>query len=300
MRLPPAKVRSTEKLVEAFLAGRTATTVRAYGQDLRDFAAFSGASDAEVASRHLLTLTQGEANGLVLAYRAHLLDRGLSGATVNRRLAALRALVKLARTLGLVTWALEVPSIRVERGRDLRGPGRASLKRVLGGLQARQDAKGKRDLALLRLIHDLGLRRGEAASLDLEHLDLAAGTVAVLGKGRQVREALTLPQETTAALRTWLEARGPVPGALFTNFDNARKGKRLTGSSIYRLTVGLGLGRPHGLRHAAITEALDLMAGDLRKVQRFSRHRDVRMLAVYDDCRLDLGGEVSRAVAANL
>lgn len=32
---------------------------------------------------------------------------------------------------------------------------------------------------------------------------------------------------------------------------------------------GLGKVRPHGLRHAAITEALDATAGDVRKVARF-------------------------------
>jgi integrase/recombinase XerC len=39
--------------------------------------------------------------------------------------------------------------------------------------------------------------------------------------------------------------------------------------------AGLGVMRPHGLRHAAITEALELTRGDVRAVQRFSRHRDL-------------------------
>lgn len=51
--------------------------------------------------------------------------------------------------------------------------------------------------------------------------------------------------------------------------------------------------RPHGLRHSAITEALDL-TGDVRKVQRFSRHKNLAVLMVYDDNRRDLGGEVAR------
>jgi integrase/recombinase XerC len=64
------------------------------------------------------------------------------------------------------------------------------------------------------------------------------------------------------------------------------------------LGIGVGLSvRPHGLRHAAITAALDL-TGDLRAVQRFSRHKDVRTLTVYDDNRQDLGGDVARRVAA--
>lgn len=36
--------------------------------------------------------------------------------------------------------------------------------------------------------------------------------------------------------------------------------------------------RPHGLRHAAVTEAFDRTRGNVRAVQRFSRHRDLSVL----------------------
>src|SRR5437870_13678626 len=97
-------------------------------------------------------------------------------------------------------------------------------RRLLGALDEREDAKAVRDRALLRLAFDLGLRRGELASLDLEHLNLDACTLAVLGKGQEGRELLSLPSETTAVLRAWLEQRGLEPGPLFIDFDRARKG----------------------------------------------------------------------------
>jgi hypothetical protein len=56
--------------------------------------------------------------------------------------------------------------------------------------------------------------------------------------------------------------------------------------------------RPHGQRHAAITSALDATLGNVRAVQRFSRHADVRTPQVYDDNREDLGGKVAALVAA--
>jgi integrase/recombinase XerC len=55
--------------------------------------------------------------------------------------------------------------------------------------------------------------------------------------------------------------------------------------------------RPHGLRHLAITRALDAFNGDVRKVAQFSRHKDIRVLTAYDDNRRDAGGEVAAAVA---
>ena len=157
----------------------------------------------------------------------------------------------------------------------------------------------------MRLLYGLALRRAEVVGLDVADVDLEAGTVGVLGKGRTQRIALTLPAASLEALRAWLAVRGPEPGPLFVNCDRAEKGQRLTGTSLHRLVRRLGAAvgltvRPHGLRHAAITQALDLTGGDLRRFQRFSRHRDVRTIGRYDDNRQDLGGEVARQVAGSV
>lgn len=291
------------RLVEAFFAGRNAKTLEAYRADLESFRSFTRATSTEEAARLLLAGGHGQANETVLLFRADLLSRGLAPASVNRKLAAIRSLVKLARTLGLVPWTLEVRSVEAQSYRDTRGPGLDGYRRLLAALDARVDAKGRRDRAVLHLLFDLALRREEVVRLDLSDLTLEAGTVAVLGKKRTQKETLTLPDPTKAALAAWLEVRGTKPGPLFTNFDRAAKGARLTGRSVHRLVgelgldAGLGTVRPHGLRHAAITEALDLTGGNVRSVQRFSRHRDLRVLSVYDDNRRDLGGEVARLVA---
>jgi integrase/recombinase XerC len=154
---------------------------------------------------------------------------------------------------------------------------------------------------LLRLLHGLGLRRSEVVAIDLEDVDLEGGAVWILGKGRTAKERLTLPEPTRAALAAWIKVRGPEPGPLFINFDRRLKGRRLTGDGLYFLVRKLGAQagfgvRPHGLRHGAITEALDITRGDVRSVQKFSRHRDLRTLLVYDDNRLDLAGDVARLV----
>jgi integrase/recombinase XerC len=125
----------------------------------------------------------------------------------------------------------------------------------------------------------------------------------VLGKARSQKEPVTLPAPTKAALEAWLQACGTEDGPLSVNFDRAGKGRRLTGSAVYftirQLGTKAGLTvRPHGLRHLAITSALDLTNGDVRAVQKFSRHKDVRVLNTYDDNRQDLAGDVARLVAA--
>jgi integrase/recombinase XerC len=232
------------------------------------------------------------------------MDRKLQAATINRRLAAIRSLVKLSRTLGMVPWSLEVENLKVHAYRDTRGPGRQGFRLLIEVTEARTDGKALRDRAALRLLHDLALRRAEVVAMDLEDVNLEAGTVAILGKGRTQKELLSLPEPTKATLSAWMGARGTKPGPLFVNFDRAGKGERLTGTGLYLVVRNLGKKagitvRPHGLRHAGITEALDLTNGNIRAVQRYSRHRDMRILSLYDDNRTDLGGDVARLVAAN-
>ena len=302
---PVVRANKSAALVVSFLAGRNERTLRAYRADLEDFRSFLKAEDAEEAARILLSQGHGEANALALAYRADLAGRKLQAATINRRLAAVRSLVKLARTLGMIPWSLEVGNLKSQSYRDTRGPGRQGFRRLMEEAGSRTDGKAFRDRAVLRLLHDLALRRAEVTGLDLEDVDMERGTVTILGKGRTQKERLTLPEPTKAALAAWIDVRGTEPGPLFRNYDRGGKGgTRLTGTGLYLMVRGLGNKagltiRPHGLRHAGITEALDLTNGNIRMVQRYSRHRDMRILNLYDDNRTDLGGDVARLVAAN-
>ena len=292
-------------LLGAFLAGRRPTTLRAYAKDLRDFAAHLGLDDAAAAVKTLISGTAGRANAVALGYKAHLTGRGLAPATVARRLAALRSLVKLARTLGLVAWAVDVPSPRAEAYRDTRGPGLEGWKALLARAGAGASTpKGKRDLALVRLMHDLGLRRGEVVALDLADVDLAANALAVVGKGKSEKALVTLNAPTAAALAGWIASRGDWDGPLFVRLDRAAgpgrptrldAGNAARASKAIGLAAGVGRGaNPHGLRHQGITRALDLAGGDVRRVRKFSRHAKLETLLRYDDNRRDEAGAIAK------
>ena len=291
-------------LIRAFLRGRNQKTIEAYRKDLEDFRAFLGASSIDDASKILLSRGPGEANGLALAYKTNLIERGLQAATVNRRLAALRSLIKLARTLGLTMYTLSVENMKSQPYRDTKGPGKEGYRAMLEATKKAKEPKAVRDAAILHLLYDLGLRRGEVVSLDLADLDLMAGTLSILGKGRTQKEYLTIPAETKKVLTEWLRIRGNDQGPLFTNFDPAGSESRgLTGDGLYKIITYLGKkagikARPHGLRHSAITSALDLTGGNIRAVAKFSRHRNIQVLTLYDDNREDLGGGVAAMVAA--
>ena len=294
---------ATDSLLAVFLSGKSAKTTKAYAADVADFAAFAGLADAAGVARYLVNAGQGEANRKAHEWRAAMLAANLSPATTNRRLAALRSLVTLARTFAMVAWSLDVPSVKAAAYRDTKGCGRDGVAKMLAAAQSDRSAKGVRDVLVLRLLWDLGLRRAELCGLDVADYDDARGVLAVLGKGKRERVLLTVPAPTAAAIRSWLAVRGIAAGPLVGSLDHARKGARLTGAGLYEIVRVLGeragvVARPHGVRHASITHALDTTRGDVRAVQRFSRHADLRTLTRYDDNRTDFAGSIAAAVSA--
>jgi integrase/recombinase XerC len=309
------------ELYAAWLAGRKPTTLRAYRSDIEDFARWSGFADPAEACHWLFGLPGPDANLTALRYRADLTERGLATATISRRLSALKSLGQLARVVGACAWTLEVEAPRAERYRDTAGPGAVGYSRMRQTALADDSLRGFRDRTILVLAHDLGLRRAEIASLDLDHVEIDATVehgitlrralaVWVLGKGRSDRERLSLPLPTGKALLDWINRRGNEPGALFHRLDKAlewagKKG-RISGQAIADIVARLGREaglsrkvRPHGLRHQSITAVLDRNGGDIRAAAQFSRHKNVQTLLVYDDQRSDTFGRMAALVATD-
>jgi integrase/recombinase XerC len=310
-----ALVVSVDSVVDAFLEKHKPSTSAAYRRDLRDFARFVGAATPGQAIAALLDAGSGAANLLALRYRRHLESRGLAAATVARYLAALKSCVELAGRLGRCTWALRVDTPRVEPLRDVRGPGRDGWRAIVDqvtdekAVDGRPRSKAIRDLAILRLLHDLMLRRAEVAGIDLEHVELELGrpsAVWILGKGRTGRERMALPSSTALALGDWLTVRGREPGPVFVPLDRLRPTgppTRLTGRSIARIVNAVGVRAelprrvaPHGLRHEAITRAVE-MGESLIDVQKVARHRDPRTTQRYIDRVKNPQGRISRLIS---
>jgi integrase/recombinase XerC len=306
-------------ILEAWLAAQpNPQTRRAYRADIADFARSAGAASPGAAVEALLAGTAGHANAVALAYRVDLERRDLSSATIARRLSALRSVVKLARQLGKVGWAIEIESPKVTAYRDTHGPGQEGWIRIRDEARrraagTRRTMEGKRNLALLLLLRDLGLRRAEATGLDLDDVELdwqgphGKGRVRVIGKGKTDPEWISLNEPTRAALLDWLALRGTEFGPLFFRLDNAQGDgppTRLTGLSVNRMVARAarhaGLEQPvraHGLRHIAITRILDKTGGDVRSAKAFSRHAKYETLMRYDDNREDVAGLMAKLLA---
>lgn len=207
-------------ILDAWKAGKSPQTVRSYQHDLAAFASFLAATSGEAVTitsglEHLFRMDSAAAHGLVLSYRAEMLERNLAPASINRALATLRSISKLGRMLGLVHggWYLEVPGVKGERRRDTRGPSVDEVKKMLAATAA--DTPGEtRDAAIIVTLFCLGLRVSELCGLRIEETDLSRATTWVRGKGRRERELVPLPPaRRRCAAPVFAASRRCSPGA---------------------------------------------------------------------------------------
>ncbi|NQU63284.1 MAG: tyrosine-type recombinase/integrase, partial [SAR324 cluster bacterium] len=139
----------------------------------------------------------------------------------------------------------------------------------------------------------LALQRGSIVNLDTSDIDFCQNCISVNVPSTVNKISKRLPSKTSESLRNWLSFRGDKKGPLFTNCDHAGKGKRLTGTSIYRIIrqfgreIGVETG-PFGIRQTAIIKALDKARSvgiKVSDVAAFSDHRHLSSLKNYEKQR---------------
>ncbi|MEC4896020.1 MAG: tyrosine-type recombinase/integrase [Oscillatoria sp. PMC 1051.18] len=302
--------RTDRDLVAELLASkRSPNTSRAYIKDLRDFfTMMTGQEPSRELVTSFLELDRFSAVSIVMEYKGKLIAKGLAEATVNRRLCALRSLVNYALMVGLCSWSLaDVKGEKRVAYRDTTGIKPAQFKLMLKQCDLKTEV-GKRNYAILCLLWDNALRRGELVKTDVKDFDPLEQKLTILGKGRGTQtETVFLTSSTIAAISDWLAARGidnPV-APLFTSLSCACPGHRLNPSSIDRIVSQIafkaGINKrisPHRLRHSSITAFLDASGGNVRAAQRLSRHVNLDTLQVYDDNRMNMQGEASELLAS--
>lgn len=227
------------------------------------------------------------------AIRARLQDR-YAPATANKLLAALRRVLREARRLGQLgaddyDRAVDIPTIRAQRlprGRLVTDGEIGALLRVCADDVT---PAGARDAAIIALLRGAGLRRAEAATLDLADYDAESGALTVRsGKGDKDR-LVYAPAGARSALRDWIAIRGPSPGPLF--YGLVKSGtlvpRRLAGQAMAvvcaarAVEAGVAPFTPHDMRRSFISGLLDAGA-DMAVVQRLAGHEDPATTSRYD------------------
>lgn len=221
------------------------------------------------------------------------LGHGYSISTAQRRLSALRSLLKFLKKNGVGPEADLPATGGFKRKRAL--PKALDLQRLEKMLDAPDlsTAVGIRDRTLMELIYGAGLRVSEAVGLRREDLDLGVGALRVTGKRGKTRW-IPLPDETLNWVRRYLdESRPHLVKSASSLIILSDRGKPLIRQTAYKKLdrfaheAGIEEGvSPHVLRH---TYAVHLLKGgaDLRAVQELLGHESIATTQVYTQLDLD-------------
>ncbi|HSG15525.1 MAG TPA: tyrosine-type recombinase/integrase [Anaerolineae bacterium] len=184
--------------------GKSANTVKAYVHDVGAFASWFRQTTGDEFAPGIVDPRE------ITDYRGHLLQRGISPATVNRRLVSLRRYFLWAKKRGLIsdTPFEMLERVRVKEQKDV-APRWLRRKEQLALLRAVRQGENKRDLAIIQMMLGAGLRISEAAALNLSDIQLndRSGWVYVrTGKGMKPR-SVPLSIHVRKALQAYLNAR---------------------------------------------------------------------------------------------
>lgn len=293
-----------ETLLDDWLArSRSAHTKRMYKSNITAFFQFIGYQPTPDILAQFLLLDSHQAFELVSQYHGSLIERSLAPATINQKLAAIKSLVNYASQAGKCHYTLvNIKAEKLTQYRDTKGIPFDQFKLMLNAVDT-NTIKGIRDRSILLLLWGNALRRSEVANCDVSDYSPSLGELIITGKGKIGQpEVISLGKSAIAAIDKWLEARKDYnPDApLFCAVHKGYWGNRLHTHSIYKLVqkyaLAAGIDKvmsPHRIRHSSITEALNLTNGDVRKVQKLSRHSNLNTLMIYDDNRQNLQGEVT-------
>jgi len=251
---------------------------------------------AEYKARVFMFLERTQKKGLnsnsFLEFKRELEKRAdLSIATKNKYLATAKIFLKELNRRGIIPVDItqNIKTFKQDKKHKREGLNEAEIQllsqKMRELLPTPSNARTKAILSLLAL---QGLRQIEIVRLNFKDLDFAAKTAFVQGKGRDDREAIDLHPETIRNLREYLKANRIADGALFASKSNNSRGKRITTRAlrgiIKTILTELKIDKTtHGFRHYFTSKLIETYKGDLLEVARYTRHKSLEMLQVYND-----------------
>lgn len=224
---------------------------------------------------------------------------GYSQASACAIVDSVRSLMRWALATGRVDRDVTGGILRVQASRVTLPKGLTpdQVQLLLGACDT-DTLAGLRDLAVIWLLWRLGLRAGECSGLQLDDLNWAEGTLAVVGKGQR-RLVLPIPYDVGGHLVEWLRHRPSQTQdrAVFVRLRSPIEALSRSGiSGIVKRRAhkaGLGLVHAHRLRHTAATNVVTA-GGSVNQAQNLLGHQHATTTGTY--ARVDVDSLRSLAV----
>lgn len=200
---------------------------------------------------------------------------------------ALRSFLRFLHDQQIIEAALAdaVPAVAHRRLSGLPQPLTAAQVTALLGTCDRSTAVGRRDFAVITILHRLGLRCGELSGLQLDDVDWQAGVLTIHGKGDRI-DRLPLPVDVGQALVHYLREGRPLTASRAVFVRAVAPHTLLERSGVSCIVAraarraGLGTVHAHRLRHTAASQILNAGAS-LEEVSHLLRHASPATTAIY-------------------
>ena len=160
----------------------------------------------------------------------------------------------------------------------------AQVDALLGACD-RSGPVGRRDFAVITVLHRLGLRCAELTVLRLEDVDWQAGTLTIHGKGNRI-DRLPLPIDVGQALVDYLRDGRPPTTTRTVFVRSVAPHTELAPSGVSCIVAraarraGLGTVHAHRLRHTTASRTLNAGAS-LEEVAHLLRHASPATTTIY-------------------
>jgi integrase/recombinase XerC len=250
-------------------------TVTAYKKDINHFLRYcieNSTENIEVITRKFMK-----------RYLMTLTEEGYDMNTISRRLAALR---------GLFSFAYQNDIITIDPLKLISNPkGRRKLPEVISEkeiLAIFEKVKGTENEDLIKIIIELlygsALRVSELCSLNYSDIELKAGIIRVMGKGKKER-VVPLGRKSIEIIQAYLIKRAGIGKGdpLIVQMN----GERINSNYVYALVrkhlsmvTDVKKKSPHVLRHSAATHMLDNGA-NLTSVKEILGHENLSTTQIY-------------------
>lgn len=284
------------KILESFLihySRKSENTLDSYSRTIKDYYLFiTELYDVSEEKEIIEKSTWSELN----LYVNHLTERGLSPYSINQKMSALKTYFNFLKLRRIVSenpmeFVERLSTDSVEQHTDYLTE--EEYKKLLETIRTKDTRKqdnfdyiSSRDLLLVGLMLQTGLRISEILSLKVNQIDVEHKRIKILGKGKKLRTVI-FTNDILTLLEEYIKVRNTLDikdtDILFLSRNGKKMNRQNVGTNLKKYCERAGIEKnihPHCLRHTALTTMAE-SGMSIAKVSAIAGHSSTQITSRY-------------------